>query len=235
MRANKLRELLNSGRPSVATHIHTTWPSVVEAVGHTGFYDYIEFVAEYAPFDLHDEIEAAAALMRARADEKGIGFRIVYGDGAEGVFEGDSVRIRQIVSNLTSNAIKFTQSGEVVVRVRDHEGAGPQALANLDVQPRLPAALHAAEANTALLDGIRGPAVPLTEQRARGGEQDLVALGQHETRHNAVPVAERELALAGRPGREIDQRHDALFVDAQRSTSSAGMPSCLVYTSYSDT
>ena len=75
------------------------------------------FQLQIAPFDLRDEIEAAAALMRARADEKGIGFSIAYNDDAEGMFEGDSVRIRQIVSNLTSNAIKFTQAGEVMVRV----------------------------------------------------------------------------------------------------------------------
>jgi 4-hydroxy-2-oxoheptanedioate aldolase len=33
---------------------HTTWPSVVEAIGHTGLYDYVEFVGEYGPYDLHD-------------------------------------------------------------------------------------------------------------------------------------------------------------------------------------
>jgi hypothetical protein len=32
MRANKLRELLKSNKPTLSTHIHTTWPSVVEAV-----------------------------------------------------------------------------------------------------------------------------------------------------------------------------------------------------------
>ncbi len=54
MKENKLRKALNAGLPTVATHIHTTWPSVVEAVGHTGFYDYVEFVGEYGPYDLHD-------------------------------------------------------------------------------------------------------------------------------------------------------------------------------------
>src|SRR5438552_18658034 len=54
MKANKLRSLLTNGRPSLATHIHSTWPSVVEALGHTRLYDYVEFVAEYAPYDLHD-------------------------------------------------------------------------------------------------------------------------------------------------------------------------------------
>ena len=53
MRENKLRSLLNADRPSLGTHIHSTWPSIVEAVGHTGVFDYIEFVAEYAPFDLY--------------------------------------------------------------------------------------------------------------------------------------------------------------------------------------
>ena len=54
MRPNKLRELLKADKPTVATHIHTTWPSVIEAIGHTGLYDYVEFVGEYGPYDLHD-------------------------------------------------------------------------------------------------------------------------------------------------------------------------------------
>ena len=52
MRENRLRQLLNDGMPSIGTHIHSMWPSIVEAVGHTGMFDYVEFVAEYAPFDL---------------------------------------------------------------------------------------------------------------------------------------------------------------------------------------
>jgi 4-hydroxy-2-oxoheptanedioate aldolase len=54
MRKNKLRELLRNNQPSFSTHIHATWPSVIEAIGHTGMYDYVEFVAEYGPYDLHD-------------------------------------------------------------------------------------------------------------------------------------------------------------------------------------
>jgi 4-hydroxy-2-oxoheptanedioate aldolase len=54
MRTNILREKLSRDEPTVSTHIHSTWPSVVEALGHTGLYDYVEFVAEYGSFDLHD-------------------------------------------------------------------------------------------------------------------------------------------------------------------------------------
>ncbi len=54
MRPNRLRELLKAGKPSIGTRVQSTWPSVVEAIGHTGVFDYVEFLAEYAPSDLHD-------------------------------------------------------------------------------------------------------------------------------------------------------------------------------------
>lgn len=54
MRANRLRQKLNAGEPTLGTHILSAWPTLVELVGRTGMYDYIEFTAEYAPFDMHD-------------------------------------------------------------------------------------------------------------------------------------------------------------------------------------
>ena len=53
MRRNRLRELLKAGKPSLGTHIHSSWPSIVELVGLSGVFDYVEFVAEYAPYDLY--------------------------------------------------------------------------------------------------------------------------------------------------------------------------------------
>lgn len=53
MRKNRLRELLNASQPTLGTHIHSTWPSIIELVGHSGMFDYVEFVAEYAPYDLY--------------------------------------------------------------------------------------------------------------------------------------------------------------------------------------
>ena len=65
MRPNRLREALRDGRGSVGTHLHSIWPSVVEVVGHTGAFDYVELSAEYAPFDLHglDDFCRAAELV----------------------------------------------------------------------------------------------------------------------------------------------------------------------------
>ena len=54
MRKNSLREKLNQDKPTLSTHVHSVWPTQIEALGHTGIYDYVEFVAEYGPSDLHD-------------------------------------------------------------------------------------------------------------------------------------------------------------------------------------
>jgi 4-hydroxy-2-oxoheptanedioate aldolase len=52
MRENSLRRLLQTGAPTLGTHLFLPSPTVVETVGHTGVFDYVEFLAEYAPYDL---------------------------------------------------------------------------------------------------------------------------------------------------------------------------------------
>ena len=81
-------------------------------------------------FDLREAIETAACLMRSRADDKGLGFAITLDPAADGRFIGDAVRIRQIVSNLISNAVKFTDAGEVALRVDARQSGG----SGVDVQ-----------------------------------------------------------------------------------------------------
>jgi len=54
VRPNQLRQKLTAGQPTLGTHLLSAWPTLVELVGKTGHYDYIEFTAEYAPFNMHD-------------------------------------------------------------------------------------------------------------------------------------------------------------------------------------
>lgn len=56
MRKNRLREALVNGRPTLGTRLMCPWPTVVELVGHSGQFDYVEFLAEYAPYD-HTTLE----------------------------------------------------------------------------------------------------------------------------------------------------------------------------------
>ena len=54
MKANRLRDLIIEKKPSNATRLWSTWPFFMEVIGSTGNFDYVEFVAEYAPFSQVD-------------------------------------------------------------------------------------------------------------------------------------------------------------------------------------
>ncbi|KYH41962.1 MAG: hypothetical protein AYL32_001990 [Candidatus Bathyarchaeota archaeon B26-2] len=54
MKVNKLRNLLDKGEPTLGTRVLMIWPGLVEVLGYTGLYDYVEFLGEYGPYTLHD-------------------------------------------------------------------------------------------------------------------------------------------------------------------------------------
>lgn len=51
MRRNRLRESLQNDQPTLGTRILSSWPTIIELVGQSGMFDYVEFSAEYAPYD----------------------------------------------------------------------------------------------------------------------------------------------------------------------------------------
>ena len=53
MRENRLRTLLNEGKPTFGTRVQSSWPTITEIVGRSQQFDYVEFLAEYAPYDLY--------------------------------------------------------------------------------------------------------------------------------------------------------------------------------------
>jgi 2-keto-3-deoxy-L-rhamnonate aldolase RhmA len=54
LKENRLRELMKKNEPTIGTRILVAWPGLVELIGYTGAYDYVEFLSEYAPYDLYD-------------------------------------------------------------------------------------------------------------------------------------------------------------------------------------
>ena len=97
MRPNKLRKLLSSGQPTIGTRLHSYWPGMVEVVGHTGVFDYVEFSAEYAPFDLHDldnfcracELHDLGSIIKIDQEPRGFLAGRGIGSGFEGVLFAD--------------------------------------------------------------------------------------------------------------------------------------------------
>ncbi|MGH6977816.1 MAG: ATP-binding protein [Brevundimonas sp.] len=76
-----------------------------------------EFRLAPAPFDLRADIAAVVEMRTATAEQADVALAITFSDAARGRVMGDGVRITQIVSNLVSNAVKFTPAGTVEVRV----------------------------------------------------------------------------------------------------------------------
>lgn len=54
MKKNKLREKLKEGIPTLGVRLLSVWPGMVEIVGHTGIFDYVEYLGEYSSWNLHD-------------------------------------------------------------------------------------------------------------------------------------------------------------------------------------
>ena len=52
MKLNRLREMLASGKPTLSTRVNLCSPNIVEVLGLTGVFDYVEFLAEYGSFSL---------------------------------------------------------------------------------------------------------------------------------------------------------------------------------------
>jgi len=54
MYKNRLRQLIADNKPSIGVRVLTPWPGMIEVIANTNTIDYIEFVGEYSPWDLHD-------------------------------------------------------------------------------------------------------------------------------------------------------------------------------------
>jgi PAS domain S-box-containing protein len=72
---------------------------------------------EQAPFDLHDVVLTSFQAFAALGEERGLKLRCEIDADVARARVGDAVRVRQIIANYLGNALKFTEQGEVSLRV----------------------------------------------------------------------------------------------------------------------
>jgi signal transduction histidine kinase/CheY-like chemotaxis protein len=89
---------------------------------------------EIIDFDLRTAVDETLELMAERAFSKGLNLACLFHAEVPTALRGDPGRIRQILLNLISNAIKFTEQGEVVITVTLAQQTEEQATVRLAVQ-----------------------------------------------------------------------------------------------------
>lgn len=72
---------------------------------------------ERISFNLHDVIQRVLRMLAVKAHEKDLELLCDIGPGIPGTVFGDPVRLRQVLLNLIGNAVKFTEEGEVLLRI----------------------------------------------------------------------------------------------------------------------
>ena len=93
-----------------------------------------KFDVEAAPFSLADMLDGIRDVGGVRAAEKGIRLSVAASPDMPGELVGDALRVSQVLINLVSNAVKFTERGEVAVSVSPRHRREDSLLALFEVR-----------------------------------------------------------------------------------------------------
>jgi PAS domain S-box-containing protein len=162
---------------------------------------------ENAPVDLRECVEGALDIVAPRAWEKEIELGCLIDEDVPAGIVGDAARLRQVLLNLVSNAVKFTQEGEVVV----HVGAEPTGASSYrlefavrdtgvgipaDRMDRLFASFSQVDASTTRRYGGTGLGLAISKRLVElmGGALSVESEeGKGSTFHIGLPVAVAEV------------------------------------------
>ncbi|MEO5370171.1 MAG: PAS-domain containing protein [Magnetococcus sp. DMHC-1] len=119
-----LQTTLTGQQKNYLEKIHTAANSLMRIINDILDFSKVEsgrLELEKVPFRLQEVLDYITLLIGGKAGEKGLLFTITLEPATPSEVEGDPVRLRQVLLNLTSNAIKFTDHGRVDLSVRHLE------------------------------------------------------------------------------------------------------------------
>ncbi|WP_165856971.1 response regulator [Marinobacter sp. JSM 1782161] len=192
-----------------------------------------KLILDRIPFGLRDTIEEVMVMLAPAAHAKNLDLvPLIYNDVPDTIM-GDPLRVKQIITNLVNNAIKFTQTGEVVLRASldDEDEEGHRVLLRFSVtdsgvglsraqQQSLFNAFSQADASTARQYGGTGLGLVISKRLVEemGGEIGLESeLGQGSTFWFTLSteVARNTEAPAPRDGL---QKERIIYLEQQKTT-----------------
>ncbi len=106
-------------------------------------------ILKVEPFEIAEMVERVQDKVRGQAEKKGVALYTNIADDMPTTLSGDEKRLTQILVNLVNNALKFTESGSVSIRIKRH-GAAHWAMSVTDTGPGIPA-----EAQSFIFDSFR--------------------------------------------------------------------------------
>lgn len=140
-------------------------------------------VVEHEPFDLHQMLRAVQALYAPIARSKQVGLTLDIDANVPQTVSGDETRIRQVLHNLVSNALKFTQEGQVSLVVAPGQSDAGIRFMVVDTGPGIDASAQdaifqpfsQADASITRKHGGTGLGLPISQQfvQAMGGALSL--------------------------------------------------------------
>ena len=226
MRHNRLRQLLDADQPSIGTHIHSSWPSITELVGLSATFDYVEFVAEYAPYDLYalenlgravDLFDHMSAMMKIEQEPRTYLTIRAIGSGIQNVLFADPRTVEDVEECVRAVRAETPTSGGIhgVGMRRDVgfvlEGGSPAFVEALDkAVVALMIEKESAVENLESLLAVKG--VDMVQFGPADYSNSIGIPGQHS--HPRVQEAERHviqtaLRMGIAPRAEISQPDEA--------------------------
>jgi PAS domain S-box-containing protein len=163
---------------------------------------------EELPFSLRDVCQQTIDTLRLTTERKGIGLIMDYPESINDRFMGDAMRIRQILLNLMSNAVKFTEKGEVRLRVSQQDGDVALAITDTGIgmnpvaQAKLFKPFSQADASTSRRFGGTGLGTTIAMELVKkmGGSIAVESMAGHGSTFTVrIPLAVTESGLAASP------------------------------------
>jgi 4-hydroxy-2-oxoheptanedioate aldolase len=179
VRRNRLRELLKAGQPTLGTHLLCSWPTIVELVGQSGMFDYVEFLAEYAPYDLYalENLGRAVALfdhmssMMKIEQEPRVYLTIrAIGSGIQNVLFADPRTVEDVKACVRAVRAESPKTGGI-------HGVGMRRDVGVVTEPGSPAFVQALEDAVVALMIEKAPAVENLEALLSVPGVDMVQFG----------------------------------------------------------